>query len=199
MSEHLSHSQEDQVPHAKDSRTTPLDTPTQLSLVKMFRKRAVRLGYLMFLQNRGRLSPGQLLFLLREQDSIRLEELESAITLFGKLVASPRSAARAHRDIEYTLMNCPSLDLKSRRREQRRIGVGYRDKGSLRLPHEDHKVLPRMWWSTDIAPALWTVPQEPRWLTTGEVYMGPSYLRTIQELALLQVLNNSYPRPDLPY
>lgn len=46
MSEHQSHSQEDQVPHAKDSRTTPLDTPTQLSLVKMFRKRAVRLGYL---------------------------------------------------------------------------------------------------------------------------------------------------------
>lgn len=192
MSEHLSLSQEGTSTPAADSRTTPPGTPTQLSLVKMFRKRSVRLGYLLFLQNQGRLSPGQHLFLLREQDSVKLEELERAIDLFGKLVASPRSAARAMKDIEYVLSHCPSLDLKSRRREQRRIGVGYRDKGSLRLPHESRKVLPRMWWSQDIAPALWTVPLEPRWLTTGEVFSGPSYLRHIQELALLQVANNSY-------
>jgi len=196
MSEHLSHSRENINSQTADSRTTPPGTPTQLSLIKMFRKRSTRLGYLMFLQNQGRLSPGQLLFLLREQDSIRLEELESAIDLFGKLVASPRSAARASKDIEYVQSHCPSLDLKSRRREQRRIGVGYRDKGSLRLPHESRLVPPRMWWSSDIAPALWTVPQEPRWLTTEEVYSGPSYLRNLTELALLQLVNNSYPNPN---
>jgi hypothetical protein len=190
MSTPIPSSQEGSDPQASESRTAPLGIPTQLRLARMFRKRSTRLGYLFFLQNQGRLSPGQHLFLMREQDQVRLEELHSAILLFEKLVASQRATARAKKDIEYTLNRTPHLDSKSVQREQRRIGVGYRDKGSLRPKHEDRLVLPRMWWSEDIAPALWTIPETPRWLTTDEVFTGKGGSHILQEIALLQIVNN---------
>jgi len=105
-------------------------------------------------------------------------------------VLSRRSAARAETELEYVRSRCPTLASKSVQREQRRIGVGYRDKGSL-SPEHGQRLQPRAWWSEDIAPALWTPPETPTWLTTGEVFAGPSDLRHIQELALLQILNNS--------
>jgi hypothetical protein len=81
-------------------------------------------------------------------------ELQHAIDLFRKLIVSQRSQARAEKELQKVLARTPSLSPKLILREQRRIGVGYRDKGSLRFSHEDHEVPPRVWWWEDIAQIL---------------------------------------------
>jgi hypothetical protein len=55
--------------------------------------------------------------------------------------------------------------------EPRRIGVGYRDKGSLRLQHEEHGMSPELdivYWSEDV---LVLMPEDfqPRFITAEEV------------------------------
>jgi len=179
-----------------DSRTTPRGIPTQRKAGKEPR-RSTRLGYLLFLQSKGRLSPGQQAFLMELQKRVKLEELERAAELLRRLLVSQRSAARAEKELQETLAWCPVLDSKSIRREQRRIGVGYRDKGSLRQPHEDHTAEPRSWWSEDIAPALLSPPEEPRWITAEEV-VGRSGYNILQELALKQLVVNSPVYQSLP-
>lgn len=155
-------------------------------------KRSTRLGFLLVLQFLGELSEGQHRFLLREQSQVKLEELHRAIDLFGRLLASPRSLARSRAALDEALSGCPHLDAKSVLREQRRIGVGYRDKGSLRPPHQRRLVSGRSWWSEDIAPALLSVPEEPRWISADEVF-GEDRYSVIQELALRTLLINSKP------
>jgi len=133
-------------------RSTPLGTPTLRMQAGL--RRSVELGYLLYLQYQGLLTPGQWAYLLGLQRKVSSEELDSSIQLFGKLTKSPRSAARAHQDLSKVLSKTPHLSTKSIRREQRRIGVGYRDKGTLRLPHQDHDAPPRYWWWEDIAQIL---------------------------------------------
>jgi hypothetical protein len=133
-------------------RNAPRGTPTKRKLAGM--RRRTELGYLFFLQYRGCLSPGQWAYLMGLQKRVSSEELDSSIQLFGRLIKSPRSSARARKEIEQLLARTPSLNPKSIRREQRRIGVGYRDKGALRLSHEDHQAPPRSWWWEDIAQIL---------------------------------------------
>jgi len=143
---------EEQVPHENFGRSTPLGTPTQRKLAGI--RRSVELGYLLFLQYQAKLSPGQWAYLLGLQRRVQLQELNSAISLFNRLLASERSSARAQKDLQILLARTPHLSPKLIRREQRRIGVGYRDKGTLRQPHEDHKVPPRIWWWEDICSIL---------------------------------------------
>jgi hypothetical protein len=139
-------------------RSTPLGTPTRRTSAGM--RRRTELGFLLFLQYQAKLSPGQWAYLLGLQRKSTSEEIDSAIGLFRALLASQRSQARARKDLEKVLSSTPSLSPKSVRREQRRIGVGYRDKGTLRLPHQDHQVQPRSWWWEDIAPILHLSPIE---------------------------------------
>jgi hypothetical protein len=133
-------------------RSTPLGTPTLRKQTGM--RRRTELGFLLFLQYQARLSPGQWAYLLGLQRRSNLQEIDSAIELFKRLAGSRRSAARAQQELNRLLARTPHLSPKSVRREQRRIGVGYRDKGTLRLPHQDHSVLPRTWWWEDIAQIL---------------------------------------------
>lgn len=181
-------------PQGIDGRTAPLGSPTQSKTGKDSLRRSTRLGFLFYLQHLQELSEGQLRFLRKEQGTLKLSELQRAIHLYEALSASRRAQARAKKALEKLKQDCPSLQSKSIRREQRRIGVGYRDKGSLRQPHEDHTVSPRMWWSEDIAPALIQPPGEPRWITAEEVF-GPERYEYLQELALRQILRS--PWPDL--
>lgn len=184
-----------QEPSVTDSRTTPRGTPTPAKPGKGLRK-STKLGYLLFLQSKGRLTPGQVAFLLEFQKRVKLEELERAAELLRRLLVSERSAGRAEKELREIQSWCPSLVPKSVHREQRRIGVGYRDKGSLRQPHEDHTAVPRSWWSEDIAPALLSPPEEPRWISADEV-MGRSGYHPLEELALNQLLVNSPVYPTL--
>lgn len=153
-------------------------------------KTSTFLGYLLFLQRNKSLSEDQERFLLKLQAKVKFEELQSAILLLQKLLASPRAAARSKEDLELALRKCGRLPAKSSRPEVRRIGVGYRDKGSLRPKHKPPAVPGLMWWSEDIDPALLHKPEEPCWITAEELF-GPERYDHIQELALRAVFGQN--------
>lgn len=151
-------------------------------------KKSTFLGYLFFLQKSGRLSEDQERYLLRLQSTVQEQELLAGIELLRALVASPRSAARAEQDLKNVQQRCPRIQAKSVLPERRRIGVGYRDKGSLRPTHRPSETPGRMWWSEDLRPALLEkfIPEEPRWLTAEELFGSEGY-DTLQELSLRQL------------
>lgn len=154
-------------------------------------KPAVHLAFLWILQEESRLSPGQLRFLRSLQGRLRVQELERAIELHKKLKSSPRALARS-KLIRANVLRCtPSWDESTfRAREARRIGVGYRDKGSLRQSHRPRPLGSRAWWSEDIAPALLLRPEEPRWISTEELF-GLERHSDMQELAFHAFIQNS--------
>lgn len=155
-------------------------------------KKSTFLGMLLYLQKSGQLSEDQERYLLRLQGTVQEQELLAAIELLRHLVASPRSAARAKQDLEAARQRCPRLQAKSVLPERRRIGVGYRDKGSLRPSARPSEVPGRMWWSDDLHPALLPkfIPEEPRWITAEELFGTEGY-EILQELALRAVLTQT--------
>jgi len=160
-------------------------------------REAKYLGFLLFLQAQGELSEGQCRFVLRLQAKLNLDQIQCALRLVTKLAKSPRSLARARKELERVRVTCPSLPDKSIRREQRRVGVGYRDKGACRPSHRPVTERPDLvWWSEDIAPALLEVPEEPRLITAEELF-GKDRYNVLQELALLQLVRNSGLFPNL--
>lgn len=157
----------------QDSEKQPAEPPRSISRasIKERRLRPSRfLGYLLFLQREGRLSEDQERYLLKLQANSKFSTLEAAIQLLGKLIQSPRSISRSERDLQEVLRRCPRIAAKSIVKEKRRIGVGYRDKGSLRPSHRPVSEPPRMWWSEDLAPAFDPELEEPRWITAEELY-----------------------------
>lgn len=175
--------------------TRPAEPPRAVSRPSNERrlKKSTFLGYLLYLQKIQRLSEDQERYLLRLQSTVQEQELLSAIELLRALVASPRSAARAEQDLRAVQSRCPRLQAKSVLPERRRIGVGYRDKGSLRPSHRPSEIPGRMWWSDDLRPALLVIPEEPRWITAEELFGSEGY-DPIQELALRQVWGQNSPR-----
>lgn len=155
-------------------------------------KKSTFLGYLLFLQKSSRLCEDQERYLLKLQSTVQEQELLSAIELLRALGASPRSAARSEQDLKAVLQRCPRLQAKSVHPERRRIGVGYRDKGSLRPRHRPVQEPGLMWWSEDLRPALLeeNIPEEPRWITAEEL-LGPKGYDPIQELSLRAVLSQT--------
>lgn len=153
-------------------------------------KRSKYLGMLLFLQETQQLTEDQLRFVRQLQGRCKFTELVTAIELCRKLKESGRSAARARVELERIRQDCPRLSAKSVLREERRIGVGYKDKGALKLPHEDHETPPRMWWSADIDSGLLEKPEEPRWITSDELF-GMDRYSEMQWLALHALLLNS--------
>jgi hypothetical protein len=152
--------------------------------------RAVFLGYLFYLQRQRRLSEDQERYLLELQRKVRMEELQRSIKLLEGLLSSPRSAARAEQDLRSVQLRCPRLQAKSVLPERRRIGVGYRDKGSLRAQHQPAPIAGRMWWSEDLPLLESNRPEEPRWITAEELY-SPERYEIMQEILILAWLQNS--------
>lgn len=101
------------------------------------------------------------------QSKLKLEELESAIELYNSLVEDPR--ARSRFLAQYRGVLLPRL-LETRIEEIRRIGVGYRDKGSLRPHHEKGRDQGEVAvWSEDV-PYIVPPSTEPgKWVTRKEV------------------------------
>ena len=182
-----------------DSRSAePPHSVTRASQMRERRQaRSVFLGYLLYLQRQRRLSEDQERYLLELQRKVRMDELQRSIKLLEGLVLSPRSAARAEQDLKAVQSRCPRLPAKSTLPEQRRIGVGYRDKGSLRAQHHPVPIAGRMWWSEDLPLLDNFRPEEPRWITAEELF-SPERYETCQELALLAFLQNSTFHLNLP-
>jgi len=154
------------------------------------------LGYLLFLTEIKQLSEDQMRYVRKLQASVRFSELEKAINLTRKLIESPRSVARARVELERLRRNCPRIDAKSILPEIRRIGVGYRDKGSLRLPHEDHEVPSRAWWSQDIEFLLLHPPEEPQWIASEQLFGMDQSEIELQILSIGAVLQNCSSMPN---
>lgn len=168
-------------------RRTPLpDSPRPK---RSRHRRSTRLGMLLYLKAQGRLHPSNIEFLVKLQGKVRIQELERAVEVYRSLSVSKRAAARAERELQHVIMTCTLTDAKSKLLEQRRIGVGYRDKGSLRPSHEDHKAPVRAFWSEDIAQALLSSPDEAQWIAADEFY-GPERYEVCQELALFAFIQN---------
>lgn len=148
------------------------------------------LGMLLLLTEQGKLSEDQRRYVRKLQASVKFSELEKAISLVSKLRESPRSLARARVELERLQRDCPRIDAKSNLPEPRRIGVGYRDKGSLRLPHEDHDVPSRSWWSQDIEFLLLDPPEEPQWIASEQLIGMDQQNLEIQLQAIAAVCSN---------
>lgn len=168
----------------------PPHSVTRASHEERRQKRSVFLGYLLYLQRNNRLAEGQERYLLNLQAKVREEELLSAIRLMQALSLSPRSAARAEKDLEAVRSRTPNLPAKSILQEQRRIGVGYRDKGSLRPKHKPRPESGVAFWSEDLPLLEKNTPEEPRWITAEELY-GPEMYEITQELAFMAVLSQT--------
>lgn len=177
---------------AKAKCSRPAEPPRSVTrtLPERRLKTSTFLGMLLFLQRNNRLSEDQERFVLKLQGKVKFEELQSAIELLRRLTESPRAAARASQDLEACLRKCGRLPAKSRPAENRRIGVGYRDKGSLRPKHKPHAEAGLQWWSEDLQPALLHPPEEPRWITAEELF-GKDHYDPIQELALRAVFGQN--------
>lgn len=170
---------------AEDPRHVPRNSKGERPRIR----RSTRLAYLFLLEEEGYLSPGQIRFLVQLQASVNWSELERAQRLYLELKSSPRSRARSLGERVQVFRTTPALEAKSAGGEIRRIGVGYRDKGSLRPLHERgrNEGVAVLGWSEDLAPFLLFKVEEPRWITTEEVF-GPEHYSPIQELALRQAL-----------
>lgn len=172
----------------------PAEPPRSISRATQLSERrysrSVFLGYLLYLQRMKRLPEDKERYLLKLQAKVNLDELQRAIHLMQALISSRRSAARAEQDLQAVLHRTPIVPAKSVLPEQRRIGVGYRDKGSLRPKHKPRPEAGIAFWSEDLPLLEKNTPEEPRWITAEELY-GPEMYDTVQELAFLSYLNQT--------
>jgi hypothetical protein len=173
-------------------RKRPAVTPRAISRPQKEKrlKTSTFLGLLLFLQRNNQLTEDQQRFVLKLQANSKLEELESAFILLRKLEVSSRTLARSASDLELARKKCGRIEAKSHSPEARRIGVGYRDKGALRPAHKARTVGSISFWSDDLAPALLVPPEEPRWISSEELFGSKGY-DPIQELALRAVFGQN--------
>lgn len=173
----------------------PAETPVSVSRPPREKRlnRSTFLGYLLYLLRQKKLSEEQERFVITLQSKVNLQELTAAIELLTKLSNSNRSAARAKDDLELAYQKCGRIPAKSKTPEERRIGVGYKDKGALRPTHKPRLHGSRAWWSEDLAPALLVLPEEPRWISSEELF-GPEQYSEIQMLSLRSVFGQTEKR-----
>jgi hypothetical protein len=77
------------------------------------------------------LSDGQRAWIANFQSKMNLTQVQLSLKFLHQLNTNPRMRAR----LQVSAWRIPSLNPRPKRREQRRIGVGYRDKGNLRPLH----------------------------------------------------------------
>lgn len=95
-------------------------------------RRSTRYGVLLYLGSTRNLTSEQKAFLAHQQEKLNSQELNRALKVYSDLRRDERYRARLGIS-ENT--HVPAEHPPPRRTEQRRIGIGYRDKGALRPPH----------------------------------------------------------------
>lgn len=171
-------------------------------------KRSTRIGVFLYLARQGHMSTEQRAFLAHLQGKANFDELARAIKVYKDLCSSERLRAR----LQIEKRHIPAEPSPPRPKEQRRIGIGYRDKGSLRPPHRPTKP-GEITVSSDqealLQQQLKWVPQElleGQRMTSDEV--GLSYARSLRaqhQSALLRhgsyveggtpIVSNQPPKP----
>lgn len=125
--------------------------------------RANRLGLYLYTLAHFQTEDAQRQYVAYFQGRLNLEEVQKAMKFMHQLTTSPKIRARIQgQGFKFEI---PFWRARPVHREQRRIGVGYRDKGSLRPAHRP--VLPNNVSLGSEAIALgFSTP--PRWLLNGE-------------------------------
>lgn len=121
-----------------ESRTTCRDTPRQNPTARL--SRSIRLAIYLYFCQHYNLREAQLKYVAHFQARQNLDQILRALKFAHQLTTDPRLRARmglAEKTIEGNLVPLlngrpvPSDQSRLKLLEQRRIGVGYRDKGSL--------------------------------------------------------------------
>jgi hypothetical protein len=160
MSEDIKPSALTEVVHPARGRMaeTPVSvTPSRLVIKPGDRlKKTKYLGFLLFRAMESELTVEQLSFIAHFQAKLDLEQVQRALEFARKLERSPRLRARISADRR----RIPTLKTV-RPPEKRRIGVGYRDKGTLRPLHKRGRALgSRSFWPGDFLVHLVPDPSE---------------------------------------
>lgn len=123
--------------------------------------RSIRLAVYLYKIAFSKVSSQQREYVANLQAKMNLAEIQKAYGFLHTLSTDPRTRAR----IQVNRLEVPASRPRPTKREQRRIGVGYRDKGSLRSSHRP--VLPAEVTLGHEAVAL-TWDTLPRWILDGE-------------------------------
>lgn len=115
------------------------------------------------------LSTGQRLWIVYRARKLSLPELLRAGQYSDLLISDEAVKQRMFRRIREIYFAVPSLDPKQIP-EKRTIGIGYRDKGSLRPLHQTRTIGEEVFWDEDIAFLLpFGHEIEGKWITAEEV------------------------------
>jgi len=157
----------------QDGRNPPLASRSKdgFTALKGMRE-STRYGILLyFLLNSVEwpLSEGQVLWIVHRSKKLSLSELQRSSTFLEELFHNEKTFSRMRREILDTYYRVPSLNPK-RIPEKRTIGIGYRDKGSLRPLHEQRSIGEEVFWNQDLAYLLpYDKTEEGAWVTAEEV------------------------------
>lgn len=176
----------------------PITPPKEGFTAIKWMKESTKYGILLFfLQNQNiyPLSEGQILWIVYRARKLSEAELLRSAKFSLVLTNSEQARLRSRSNISKLYYCVPSLDPK-RLPEKRTIGIGYRDKGSLRPLHENHGSEGIEFWDEDISyllPLSYTI--EGKWISAEEVIslvgVEPLILATLQ--VQKQTLQNYYP------
>lgn len=124
------HTPESSTPIRKESsdRTARRSIPTQVRETWRTQSKSIRLALMLYQSSHYRLQELQLLYIADFQSHLDFSQIQKALKFLHTLTTDPRTRDRLW--AEY--YSVPYLrERPNRLREKRRIGVGYRDKGSL--------------------------------------------------------------------
>lgn len=94
-------------------------------------RKVIRLAIFLYKSAHETLSDEQRAWIANFQSKMNLTQIQLSLKFLHQLQTNPRVRAR----LKVDAWRIPTLDPRPKRREQRRIGVGYRDKGNLRPFH----------------------------------------------------------------
>jgi len=141
----------------------------------------------------GFYSPEQVERIAIWQSKVNEVELHSAVVLYKRLLSEPRTLSRFMAQHKNTPV--PRTH-QARIPEKRRIGVGYRDKGSLRPLHESGRDMSEeAIWDEDIPYLLTSTQITGQWITRSEVIEychGLNYYQLSLTAVLAQTVGSPY-------
>lgn len=193
----------EQPSHRKDGRNPPPDSPPEegfQDLVNGLRESTKYGVYLFFLNNSfdWPLAQGQVLWIVHCARKLSDAELLRAAKFSLELTNSEQARRRLDSKIRHLYYRVRSLDPKTVP-EKRTIGIGYRDKGSLRPLHEKGRSEGELsFWDEEIKYILPLVHKiEGKWITADEVISLTGVEPLILALLQVQAQTSVIYAPDL--
>lgn len=142
-------------------RTTCRDTPSQSVNLTRNLKKSTRLSVYLYISAHYRVEDRQREYIANFQSRLNLDEIQSALKFLHSLTTNPRLRARMRipESRELVVRLIPFQRPRPKPPDQRRLGVGYRDKGSLpkrsKMQWDQDNTLWAGYFSTASETGLW--------------------------------------------